>query len=166
MGLVPVCKQNQSENSLLPFFEEKRRIDGMLRCLIYQGIPRDNILIIGHNFRLESKIPGSISQRNIILGGLHKATIFCALFGSFFSLFFGGGILSTSALGLVKWSVTTVLIGAISSIFSSIAAIALLSRLISLGLIEEHAIFYQSQLKPGELVVMVKASTNYHGEYQ
>jgi hypothetical protein len=161
-----MCKQHQSERFPPPFFEEKRRIDGMLRCLVYQGIPRDDILIIGYNFRLKAKISGFVSQRNIILGGLHNATIFGALFGSFFSLFFGGGILIISALGLVTWSVTAVLIGAISGIFSSIVAITLLSRLISLGLMEEHAIFYQSQLKPGELVVMVKASTNYHGEYQ
>jgi hypothetical protein len=161
-----MCKQYQSERSIPLFFEEKRRIDGMLRCLIYQGIPRDNILIIGYNFRLKAKNSGFISQRNIILGGLHNATIFGALFGSLFGLFFGGVILSIAALGLVVWSINTVLVGVVSGISSGIAAIALLSKLISLGLIEEHAIFYQSQLKPGELVVMVKASTNYHGEYQ
>ena len=161
-----MCEQYQSERSLSPFFEEKRRIDGMLRCLVYQGVPRDNIVIIGYNFRLKAKEPGSISQRNIIFGGLSSATIFGALFGVFFSCFFGVGILSISAIGVVTGSISAVLLGAISGAFSGLAVVVLLSRLVSLGLIEEHAIFYQSWLKPGELVVMIKTSTNYHDEYQ
>jgi hypothetical protein len=161
-----MCKQHQPESSLPPFFEEKRRIDGMLRCLVHQGIPRDNIVIIGYNFRLKTKISGFISQRNIIFGGLRNAPILGVLFGSFFIFFFGGGMLSASALGAVVGSTLAVLLGATSGIFSGIAAIGVLSKFISLGLIEEHAIFYQSRLKPGELVVMIKTSNDHYGEYQ
>lgn len=163
-----MSEQSQAECTISAIFQEERQIDNVVRRLIDRGIPKENISVMGRNFQSETRITGFISKRDVILGGLRSGAIFGSLFGSFLSLLSGVGVLFIPFVGPVVAAgpIGAVLLGAASGAIAGSAGVGLVSVLTALGMPEEEAALYQTQLQAGEFVMMLEVPADRSGEYK
>ncbi|MBC7515697.1 MAG: hypothetical protein H7237_04590, partial [Alkalinema sp. FL-bin-369] len=150
-----MSQQSQVERTISSVFETESQIDDVVRRLIDRGIPKEDISVMGRNFKSETRITGFISKRDVILGGLRSGAIFGSLFGSFLSLLSGVGVLFIPFVGPVVAAgpIAAVLLGATSGALAGSAGAGLVSVLTALGMPEKQAALYQTKLGAGEFVL-------------
>jgi cation transport regulator ChaB len=160
--------QQSTERTVTAVFEQEAQIDTAIRRLLDRGVAKDNISVMGRNFKSDTRIAGFISKRDVILGGLRSGAIFGSLFGSFLSLLSGVGVLFIPFVGPVVAAgpIGAVLLGAASGAIAGSAGAGLVSVLMTLGMSEDQATLYQTRLQAGEFVIMVEVPSDRTGEYQ
>ena len=163
-----MSQQSQVERTISSVFETESQIDEVVRRLIDRGIPKEDISVMGRNFKSETRITGFISKRDVILGGLRSGAIFGSLFGSFLSLLSGVGVLFIPFVGpiVAAGPIAAVLLGATSGALAGSAGAGLVSVLMALGMPEKQAALYQTKLGAGEFVLMLEVPADRTGEYQ
>ena len=53
-------------------FKEHDAVDKVVRQLLNKGVPKENISMMGRNFKSESRIKGFLTRKNLILNGLKE----------------------------------------------------------------------------------------------
>ena len=111
-----MTQTSQVERTISSVFETESQINDVVRRLIDRGIPKEDISVMGRNFKSETRITGFISKRDVILGGLRSGAVFGSLFGSFLSLLSGVGVLFIPFVGpiVAAGPIAAVLLGATS----------------------------------------------------
>lgn len=157
----------KAERTISSLFVEQAQIDAVIRKLIDRGIPSDHISVMGRNFQSETRIAGFITKKDVILGGLRTGAIFGSLFGSFLSLLTGVGVLFVPFLGAIVAAgpISAILLGAASGAIAGSAGAGLVSVFTALGMPEDKAALYQTQLQAGEFLLLVEVPQDRVGEY-
>jgi len=157
-----------AERTITAVFQTEEQIDGAVRRLLDRGVSKEHISVMGRNFQSQTRISGFISKRDVILGGLRTGAVFGSLFGSFFSLLSGIGVLFIPFVGPVVAAgpIGALLLGAASGALVGSAGGGLASVLTTLGMPEEKATVYQTRLKAGEFVLMAEVSADRASEFQ
>jgi cation transport regulator ChaB len=160
--------QYKAERTISAVFKTESQIDTVVRRLLERDVSNEHISVMGRNFQSKTRITGFISKRDVILGGLRNGAIFGSLFGSFLSLLSGIGVLFIPFVGPVVAAgpISALLLGATSGAIAGSAGAGLVSVLMSLGMPEQQAAIYQTQLQAGEFVLMVEVPSDRAGEYQ
>lgn len=157
----------KAERTISSLFKEQSQVDTAIRRLLDRGIPREQISVIGRDFQSETKITGFITKKDVILGGLRTGAIFGSLFGSFLSLLTGVGVLFVPFVGslVAAGPISAILLGAASGAIAGSAGAGLVSVFTALGMPEEKANLYQTQLQAGEYLLLVEVPQDRVGEF-
>ncbi len=157
-----------AERTVTAVFQKEEQIDGVVRRLLERGVSREHISVMGRNFESQTRISGFISKRDVILGGLRTGAVFGSLFGSFFSLLSGVGVLFIPFVGpiVAAGPIGALLLGAASGAVIGSAGGGLASVLTTLGMPESKATVYQTRLQAGEFVLMAEVPADRAGEFQ
>ena len=141
-------------------FKEQEQVDRVVRQLIDRGISKDNISVVGKNFKSETRIRGFLTRKKVILEGLKEGAIFGSLFGSFLGLLTEVGVLLVPFVGAVVAAgpLGAALLGAASGAIAGSLGAGLASALISLGMPKEKATIYETRLEAGEFLLVVEVS--------
>lgn len=158
----------KAERTISAVFKQQEQINEVVKRLLDRGIPQDHISVMGKNFQSSTRVAGFISKKDVILGGLRTGAIFGSLFGSFFSLLTGVGVLFIPFLGTVVAAgpLGAVLLGAASGAIAGASGAGLVSALVALGMPEDKATVYQTRLEAGEFLVMAEVPADKSGEIQ
>jgi cation transport regulator ChaB len=121
---------------------------------------------MGRNFQSETRISGFITKKDVILGGLRTGAIFGSLFGSFLSLLTGVGVLFVPFIGMLiaAGPISAILLGAASGAIAGGVGVGLISALTALGMPEDKATLYQTQLRAGEFLLLTEVPRDRTGE--
>ncbi|NJR39542.1 MAG: hypothetical protein HC781_12910 [Leptolyngbyaceae cyanobacterium CSU_1_4] len=157
-----------AERTVTAVFQKEEQIDGVVRRLLDRGVSREHISVMGRNFQSQTRISGFISKRDVILGGLRTGAVFGSLFGSFFSLLSGVGVLFIPFVGpiVAAGPIGALLLGAAGGAIIGSAGGGLASVLTTLGMSEDKATVYQTRLQAGEFVLMAEVPSDRAGEFQ
>ena len=139
-------------------FKEHDDLDKVVRQLLDKGIPKENISMMGRNFKSESRIRGFITRKNLILNGLKEGAIFGSIFGSFLGLLTEVGMLFIPFVGPVVAAgpLGAAILGAASGALAGSADAGLDLALLSLGLPKEKAAVYETRMQAGEFLMVVE----------
>ena len=150
--------EGQADRCVSAVFKEQETVDKVVRQLLDKGIPKENISMMGCNFKSESRIKGFLTRKNLILNGLKEGAIFGSIFGSFLGLLTEVGVLFVPFVGAVVAAgpLGAALLGAASGALAGSAGAGLGSALISLGLPKEKAAVYETRLQAGEFLMVVE----------
>lgn len=159
---------SNAERTVSAIFKEQEQIDNVVRRLLDRGISREDISVIGKNFKSETKIAGFITKKDVILGGLKQGAIFGSIFGSALALLTGVGILFVPFVGtlVAAGPLGAALLGAASGAIAGSAGAGLVSGLVALGMPEEKAAIYQTRVEAGDFLVAVEVPADKSGEIQ
>lgn len=159
---------DSAERTVSAIFKEQEDIDGAVRQLLDRGISRDDISVMGRNFKSETRIAGFISKRDVVIGGLRQGALFGSLFGSLLGLLSGVGVLFIPFVGSIVAAgpIGAALLGAASGALAGSAGAGLASALATLGMPEDKAAVYATRLEAGEFVVMAEVPADKAGEIQ
>ena len=150
--------QQQADRCVSAVFKEHDDIDKVVRQLIDKGVPKENISMMGRNFKSESRIKGFITRKNLILGGLKEGAIFGSIFGSFLGLLTEVGMLFVPFVGPVVAAgpLGAAVLGAASGALAGSAGAGIGSALLSLGLPKDKAAVYETRMQAGEFLMVVE----------
>ena len=150
--------EGQADRCVSAVFKEHDAVDKVVRQLLDKGIPKENISMMGRNFKSESRIKGFLTRKNLILNGLKEGAIFGSIFGTFLGLLTEVGVLFVPFVGAVVAAgpLGAALLGAASGALAGSAGAGLGSALISLGLPKEKAAVYETRLQAGEFLIVVE----------
>lgn len=150
--------QQQVKCPVSAVFQTEEKINNVIRQLLKQEIPRDEISVIGKNFQSQTKISGFITRKDVILDGLKTGALFGSLFGSFLSLLTGVGVLFIPFVGSVVAAgpLGAALLGATSGAIAGGAGAGLVSALVTLGMPEDKAAIYQTRVQAGEFLLVAE----------
>lgn len=157
----------KADRTISTLFSEQRQVDDVIRRLLDRGIPQDHISVMGRNFQSETRISGFITKKDVILGGLRTGAIFGSLFGSFLSLLTGVGVLFVPFIGMLiaAGPISAILLGAASGAIAGSVGVGLVSALTALGMPEDKATLYQTQLRAGEFLLLTEVPRDRTGEF-
>lgn len=157
-----------AERTISAVFKQEEQIDSVIKRLLDRGVSRDHISLMGNNFKSETRIPGFITKKDVILGGLRNGAIFGSLFGSFLGLLSGVGVLFIPFVGSVVAAgpIGAALLGAASGAIAGSAGAGLASFLTTLGMSEEKAAIYETRLQAGEFIIMAEVPADKSEEIQ
>jgi len=147
-------------------FKEENKLQDAVQRLLNRGIPKEDISIIGRNFKSEAKITGFLTKKDIILDGLTSGALYGSLFGSVLSLVSGVGVLFIPFLGAVVAAgpLAAALLGATSGALYGAIGAGLGSVLISFGMAKDRAAIYQTRVQAGEFLIVVEVPADKSGE--
>ena len=150
--------QQQADRCVSAVFKEHDDVDKVVRQLIDKGVPKENISMMGRNFKSESRIKGFITRKNLILDGLKEGAIFGSIFGSFLGLLTEVGMLFIPFVGPVVAAgpLGAAVLGAASGALAGSAGAGLGSALLSLGLPKDKAAVYETRMQAGEFLMVVE----------
>jgi len=162
-----VTEAYKADRTISTLFSEQQQVDDVIRRLLDRGIPQDHISVMGRNFQSETRISGFITKKDVILGGLRTGAIFGSLFGSFLSLLTGVGVLFVPFIGMLiaAGPISAILLGAASGAIAGGVGVGLVSALTALGMPEDKATLYQTQLRAGEFLLLTEVPRDRTGEF-
>ena len=151
-------KYQQADRSVSAVFKEHDDLDRAVRQLIDKGVPKDNISMMGRNFKSESRIKGFITRKDLIVDGLKEGAIFGSIFGSFLGLLTQVGMLFVPFVGPVVAAgpLGAAVLGAASGALAGSAGAGIGSALLSLGLPKDKAAVYETRMQAGEFLIVVE----------
>jgi hypothetical protein len=147
-------------------FKEENKLQDAVQRLLNRGIPKEDISIIGRNFKSEAKITGFLTKKDIILDGLTSGALYGSLFGSVLSLGQWCRCLVYSLFGGSGggWSLGSGFVGATSGALYGAIGAGLGSVLISFGMAQDRAAIYQTRVQAGEFLIVVEVPADKSGE--
>lgn len=153
--------KNESKKITFPVsavFNTEDKVEQIIGKLLNYNIARNHISLIGKNFEYKTKIAGFFTRTDVILDGLKNGAIFGSLFGSFLSLLTGVGVLFIPFVGSVVAAgpLSAALLGATSGAVAGGAGAGLVSALVALGMPEDKATIYQTNLQAGSFLLMAE----------
>ncbi len=156
------------ERTISIIFSTENQVDTAVRHLVEQGVFKQHISVMGRSFKSQTYITGFISKRDVIMGGMRNGAIFSSLFGSFFSLLTGVGVVFLPSVGSViaAGPIGPVLLGATNESILDNPGGGFAAVLTGLGMTKEQAIVYETRLQAGEYVLMVEVGNDWVEPYQ
>ena len=125
-----------------------------VRWLQREGIPMQNISIIGKDFQAIEKPLGFVTTGDVAKSGAKVG----AWTGGLFGLLFGAAFLVLPGIGsvVIAGPLAAALLGSIEGALSGAALGGLAGALVGLGVSKDKAIRYESQIKAGKFLVTLQ----------
>ena len=142
------------QTHVIAMYRDHATAEEAIRRLQAEGIPMQDVSIIGKDFRAVEKPIGFVTAGSLAKDGARIG----AWSGGFFGLLVGAGVLIFPGIGPVVFAgpFAATLLGTFEGAIAGAALGGLAGALYGLGLSKDKAIRYESEIKTGKLMVTVQ----------
>ncbi len=146
--------QTEGLTSVVAVFPDHPSAEEAVRRLQKDGIPMQNVSIIGKVFQVIEKPLGFVTTRSVAKDGAR----FGAWTGGIFGLLVGAAFLIVPGLGavVIAGPLTAALLGSAEGALAGAALGGLTEALFGLGVSKEKAIRYETQVQAGKFLVTLQ----------
>jgi hypothetical protein len=140
--------------SVIAIFPDHASAEDAVRRLQKEGIPMQNLSIIGKDFQAVEKPLGFVTTGDVAKGGAKVG----AWTGGLFGLLVGAAFLILPGVGpvVIAGPLAAALLGGIEGAMAGAAFGGLTGALVGLGFSKDKAIRYESQVKAGKFLLSVR----------
>jgi hypothetical protein len=142
--------------SIVAVYSDHVSAEHAIRLLHKDGFPLDELSIIGHNIEVTEEPRGFVSTGDYVTAGARSG----ALLGGFTGIALGAAFLILPGIGpiVVAGPLAAAILASIEGAVAGVALGAISGALVAWGVPKEHAIKYESEVKGGKYLVIVKGN--------
>ena len=144
-------------STLVAVFTSHTAAEDAVKLLQKNGMPMDQLSIIGQDFKTIEKPLGFLTTGSVACDGARVG----AWTGGFFGILVGAAFLIVPGIGplVIVGPLAATLLGGVEGAIAGSAVGALAGALVSLGFSEKQAIRYESEIKAGKFLVTLKGDS-------
>jgi uncharacterized membrane protein len=144
------------DSSVVAVYPDHPSAEEAVRRLVKDGFAMKDVSIVGRDFQVEEEPIGFVSARDFIGVGAGTG----AWVGGLFGLLIGAAFLVLPGVGpvIVAGPLSAALLGGLEGALAGAALGALSGALIGLGIPKDQALKYESQIKAGKFLVIVRGT--------
>jgi len=148
--------QTSVQSSVVAVYPDHESAEQAVRRLLKEGIDMKDVSIVGRDFQVTEEPIGFVGTRDFAKVGAATG----AWAGGLFGLLFGAAFLVLPGVGamVVAGPLAASLLGAIEGALAGAVIGGLAGALIGWGVPEDQAIKYESQVKAGKFLVVVRGT--------
>ena len=146
--------KTEGQASVIAVYPDHASAEGAVRRLQEDGIPMQNLSIVGKDFQAIEKPLGFVTTGDVAKSGAKVG----AWTGGIFGLLFGAAFLILPGIGpvVIAGPLAAALLAGIEGAVAGAAFGGLAGALVGLGVSKDKAIRYESQLKAGKFLVVLQ----------
>lgn len=143
--------------TLVAVFSNHAAAEDAVKLLQKNGMPMDQLSIIGQDFKTIEKPIGFLTTGSVACDGARVG----AWTGGLFGILVGAAFLIVPGIGplVIVGPLAATLLGGVEGAIAGSAVGALAGALVSLGFSEKQALRYESQIKAGKFLVTLKGDS-------
>jgi uncharacterized membrane protein len=148
--------QTAVDSHVVAVYPDHPSAEEAVRRLVKEGFAMKDVSIVGRDFQVEEEPIGFLSTGDFAKVGAGVG----AWVGGLFGLFVGAAFLILPGVGpvIVAGPLAAALLGGIEGALAGAALGALSGALVGLGIPKDQALKYESQVKAGKFLVIVKGA--------